>query len=78
VDASIREFKMKEGMSGSSRRPRGENLPADAKLWETLDSWDLYISREDQSLFVDTSEYHPGLLSLTRKDLEDIIKALSK
>jgi hypothetical protein len=69
---------MKEGVSGSSRKPRAGTLPSDAKLWETLESWDLYISKEDQSLFVDTSEYHPGLLSLTRKDLEDIIKAMSK
>jgi hypothetical protein len=68
---------MKEGVSGLSRRPRvGTLLPPDAKLWQALDSWDLYISKEDQSLFIDTSEYHPGLLSLTRKDLEDIIKAM--
>jgi hypothetical protein len=69
---------MKEGMSGLSRRPRRGNLPADAKLWEALNSWDMYISKEDQSLIIDTSEYHPGLLCLTREDLEDIIKALSK
>jgi len=71
-------FKMQEGVSGLSRRVRGGSLPSDAKLWETLTSWDLYISREDQTLIIDTSEYHPGLLSLTRKDLEDILKALSK
>jgi hypothetical protein len=65
-------------MSGLSRTPRTGNLPADAKLWESLNSWDMYISKQDQSLIIDTSEYHPGLLSLTKEDLEDIIKALSK
>jgi len=72
------EGNMKEGMSGLSRTPRAGNLPADARLWESLNSWDMYISKQDQSLIIDTSEYHPGLLCLTRKDLEDIIKALSK
>jgi hypothetical protein len=70
--------KMKEGMSGLSRRPRGGSLPSDAKLWEELNSWEMYISKQDQSLIIETSEYHPGLLCLTREDLEEIIKALSK
>ncbi len=69
---------MKEGRSGLSRRPREGSLPADAKLWEALNSWDMYISKEDQSLIIETSEYHPGLLFLTKEDLQDIIKALSK
>jgi hypothetical protein len=69
---------VKEGMSGFSRRPRAGSLPSDAKLWETLNSWDMYISKQDQSLLIDTSEYHPGFLCLTKEDLEDIIKALSK
>jgi hypothetical protein len=69
---------MKEGVSGLSRRPRGGKLPPDAKLWEELNSWEMYISKQDQSLIIDTSEYHPGLLCLTSEDLEDIIKALSK
>lgn len=69
---------MQEGKSGLSRRPRGGTLPSDAKLWEALESWEMYISKEDQSLIIETSEYHPGLLFLTRKDLQDIIEALSK
>jgi hypothetical protein len=78
VGSAMGGAKMKEGMSGSSRRPRGGNLPSDAKLWEELNSWEMYISKQDQSLIIETSEYHPGLLCLTREDLEDIIKALSK
>ena len=69
---------MKEGMSGLSLRLRGGGLPSDAKLWEALNSWNMYISQEDQSLIIETSEYRPGLLFLTREDLQDIIKALSK
>ena len=69
---------MQGGMPGLSRNPRGGSLPSDAKLWEALDSWEMYISKEDQSLIIETSEHHPGLLFLTREDLENIIKALSK
>ena len=69
---------MKEGISGGSRRPRGGNLPSDAKLWEELNSWEMYISKQNQTQTIETSEYHPGLLCLTKKDLHDIIKAMSK
>lgn len=75
---TIGGLKMQEGMSGSSRRPRAGSLPSDAKLWEALESWEMYVSKEEQSLIIETSEYHPGLLFLTREDLEQIIKALSK
>jgi hypothetical protein len=71
-------LRMREGMSGSSCRPKGGSLPSDAMLWEALDSWDMYISREGQSLIIETREYHPGLLFLTREDLEAVIKALSR
>jgi hypothetical protein len=78
VGSPIGGFKMKEGISGGSRRPRGGNLPSDAKLWEELNSREMYISKQNQTLTIETSEYHPGLLCLTKKDLHVIIKAMSK
>ena len=44
----------------------------------SLNSWEMYISKQNQTLTIETSEYHPGLLCLTKKDLHDIIKAMSK
>jgi hypothetical protein len=78
VDSAIGGFKMKEGICGKSRRARGGSLPSDAKLWEELNSWEMYVSKQNQTLIIETSEYHPGLLCLTKKDLYDIIKAMSK
>jgi hypothetical protein len=37
VASAIGGFKMKEGICGKSRRPRGGNLPSDAKLWEEFE-----------------------------------------
>ena len=52
-------FKMKQGICGRSRTPRGGNLPSDAKLWEELNSLEMYISKQNQTLTIETSEYIP-------------------
>ena len=51
--------------------------PGKEKYGETA-GYRIYVSKETGELIIDTQEYHPGALYLSRKDLEDILKKLEK
>ena len=68
---------MREGIRGSSGRSRDAEFPEDSTLYRELDCWELRISKSEQCLIIDSTDYHPGLLFLTKADLERAIEALS-
>jgi len=69
---------MREGTRGSSDRSRNDEFPQDSTLYRELDCWDLHLSKSDQCLIIDSTDYHPGLLFLTKEDLQRAIEALSE
>ncbi len=68
---------MKEGIRGSAWKGRNDEFPQDSTLYRELDCWELRISKTEQCLIIDSTEYHPGLLFLTKEDLQRAIEALS-
>jgi hypothetical protein len=40
-------------------------------------AWTLFLSKQEKCLIVDTKDYHPGLLFLSRQDLARMIEVLS-
>jgi hypothetical protein len=67
---------MKEGRPGTSGTTPEKEFPEDAKIYKTLGSWQLRISKAERCLIIDTTDYHPGVLSLTKEDLEQVLKEL--
>jgi len=67
---------MKEGPVGGSWREGERIFSKDTRVYKTVGSWKLYLSKKEKCLIVDTTDYHPGLLYITRKDLEEILEAL--
>ena len=68
---------MREGDSGSSSSEGERKYPSDTKYYKTVGSWELYTSKVKKYLIIDTNDYHPGLLYLTKKDLEKIIEGIN-
>jgi hypothetical protein len=68
---------MKVGTGGGSWKGREDILPEDAAVYKELDAWQLLISRQEKCLIIDTKDYHPGLLFLSREDLARVIQELS-
>jgi len=52
-------------------------FPQDSTLYRELDCWQLRISKKEQCLIIDSTDYHPGLLFLTKEDLQRAIEVLS-
>ncbi len=69
---------MKEGEFGSFRRIRNRDIPEDSKLYDRTTSYVAHISKNGQRLIIETTEYHPGQLTLDKEDLEKILKYLSE
>jgi len=67
---------MKEGEPGTSNREGKKEFPPDTEKYASTCSYDFFISRKEQCIMIDTSEYHPGLLYLSISDLEKMIKDL--
>jgi hypothetical protein len=67
---------MREDSPSRSREGPQKQLPQDASVYAELKSWILYISKTDRSLIIDTTDYHPGLLHMTREDLQKILEIL--
>ena len=44
-------------------------LPADTVLIERRGSWEIYYSKSERAVLVQTVDYHPGTLKLTEHDL---------
>ena len=69
---------MKVGTRGGSWKVREDILPEDATVYKEFDAWRLLLSKKEKCLIVDTNDYHPGLLFLTKRDLAEMIEALSE
>jgi hypothetical protein len=69
---------MKEDTPGMSRTPAKREYTEDAEKYQSTYSFDLYISKKEKQLMIHVSEYHPGLLHLTKSDLEAIIKKMDE
>ncbi len=69
---------MKEGQSGSSSREGKQVFPPDSEKYDSTCSYDFFISKQEQSIMIKTTEYHPGMLYITKSDLEKMIRDLEK
>jgi len=70
---------MKEDTPGSSRMSAKREYTEDAEKYEkSTYSFDLYISKKEKEVMIHVTEYHPGLLHLTKSDLEDILKKMDE
>jgi len=47
---------------------RGE-LPEDTVLIERRESWEIYYSKSERAVLVQTADYHPRTIKLTEHDL---------
>jgi hypothetical protein len=65
---------MKEETPGLCRTSRSGRMPEDIEIAHETGSWRLYISKKEQSLIIDTTDYHPGLLFVTREDLKRLLE----
>lgn len=68
---------MREGPVGGSWHEGERKFPKDSKIYRTLSSWVLRISKSKGLLIIDTRDYHPGVLYVTREDLKKILQELS-
>ncbi len=55
-----------------------KKLPPGKEEYGKTEGYAIYVSKETGELIIDTTEYHPGALYLTREDLEDILGKLGK
>ncbi len=67
---------MKETGPGSGRRSRNGNMPEDSALELEVGSWRLFLSKKEQTVIIDTTDYHPGLLFLNKEDLVRLLERL--
>ena len=69
---------MEERTPGTSRNSRSGEMPEDTVNAQSIGSWQLYLSKSEQALIIDTSDYHPGLLFLSKEDLKKFLKLLDE
>jgi len=67
---------MQEGTPGTSRSSRSGVMPEDTVNAQKIGSWQLYLSKSEQALIIDTTDYHPGLLFLSKADLKCLLRRL--
>ena len=65
-------------MRQSRKNNIGGNLPDDAILLEQRGSWDIYCSKSERAVLVQTTDYHPGILRLTEGDLRHFAEITTK
>jgi len=51
-------------------------MPEDSALELEVGSWRLFLSKKEQTVIIDTTDYHPGLLFLNKEDLERLLERL--
>ena len=56
---------------------RGE-LPEDTVLIERRESWEIYYSKSERAVLVQTADYHPRTIKLTEHDLRHLIEIVAK
>jgi len=50
-----------------------KNLPEDAKIIYDSNGWLIYYSKNDNCIFLNTSDYHPDPLQLTKENLLELV-----
>lgn len=54
------------------------DLPEDAKIIYDANGWLIYYSKSDSSLFLNTSDYHPEPLQLTKENLLELVGIIDR
>ncbi len=65
-------------MSGGSRRGSERKIPHDSEVFREAKDYCLHVSTEAQCVVVETLDYHPGPLYLSRADLVGLLSKLDK
>jgi hypothetical protein len=47
-------------------------LPTDASVIKKIDSWAIYFSKSESSIYLMTTEYHAGPLKLSMEELSEL------
>jgi hypothetical protein len=55
-----------------------QDLPADARIIYDGNCWLIFYSPSEKSIFLDTSDYHPDPLQLTKENLLELIKVIDQ
>jgi len=48
----------------------------DEKRIKVIDAWQFSVSKSRKLMFIDTTDHHPLKLSLTRKDLKELLDTM--
>ena len=64
-----------EGTCGSRNFVR-EPIPAQGEVYAELSSWIIFFTKEKDGVYIDTTNYHPGYLYLTKEALERLLAQL--
>ena len=73
--------KIKEGPAGSSRQPAENIIPSGAKkLPFSTGSYDFYAYKKGRriTLYIQTTDYHAGILAIPLPKLQELIKYLRR
>jgi hypothetical protein len=55
-----------------------KDLPPDARIIYDGNCWLIFYSPSVKSIFLDTSDYHPDPLQLTRENLQELIGVIDQ
>jgi hypothetical protein len=50
----------------------------DEKLIKKIGAWEFSVSKAKQCMFIDTTDYHPKKLELSRQDVQDLLNKMDK
>jgi hypothetical protein len=67
---------MWEGLGGGRRRAAQRKIPQDSQVYSKGGDWCVRVSSEAQCVIFETLDYHPGLLYLSKEDLERMLAKL--
>ena len=67
---------MWEGLRGARRHAAERKIPQDSTVYRKGGDWCVRVSSEAQCVIFETLDYHPGLLYLTKEDLEQMLARL--
>jgi uncharacterized membrane protein len=56
--------------------PKDSQIPANAEVVKELRGWAFYLSRNNRSIYLQTTDYHPDPLRLTMENLHALITLL--
>jgi hypothetical protein len=69
----MKEVGYKSDSPGAGPKP---SMPKDAKLIGVTCGYEIYISLSTEQIIVQTKDYHPGDLYISKSELEDMLGKL--